>query len=855
MKNTKIGAVLISIFLAGLVGYQIYHILNLNKVNSMFIHEGWEFKDKRGTDWYKAGIPGCVHTDLLTNNLIEDPFYGDNEKSLHWIGDEDWEYRKTLRIGSDILSRRNVELVFKGLDTYAEISLNGTNILSADNMFREWRVDCREFLNEGDNELKVSFRSPVREVLPIMSDLDYQLPASNDQGEKTSPYTRKAPYHFGWDWGPRFVTSGIWQDAMIEFYDDAKIRNFHIRQNSLDEDNADLTAIVDIRSLRDTPAKLMITTEDDTGSVTEIRKVDLMEGVHEYSLDLSIEDPVLWYPNGLGDQHLYNVIVELVVDDVKVDRDSKNIGLRTVELRRENDEWGKSFTFVVNGIPVFAKGGNWIPADNFVTRITDDKYEKLLQSCKDANMNMIRVWGGGIYENDIFYELCDKMGIMVWQDFMFACSMYPGDEEFLENVREEAIYQVKRLRDHPGIVLWCGNNEIETAWFHWGWRENLPEKVWDDYKKIFHGVLPEVCAQYDPGRSYWPSSPSSDLEEDANSMSNGDVHYWDVWHGEKPFEDYETHLPRFNSEFGFQSFPNIKTVNYYTTAGDHDIESPVMLAHQKHPRGNQLIRTYMLWEYPEPKDFESFLYISQVLQAEGIKIGAEHLRRIMPQCMGSLYWQINDCWPVASWSGIDYFGRWKAMHYYTARFYNDILISPNLENEEIKVYIVSDKTEKFDAEIKIRLMDFSGRIIKEDSKTIDVDPLTSKIYYDINISDWLGDSRAEETFLYFEVIEGDETLSTNSYYFLPVKELELPHPDIDFRTEKSKTGVKITLSADKLARNIYVHNGHYEGSLTDNYFDLIPGKVIEIEFKTDEMVDIDTFNRNLRVISLVDAFK
>ncbi|MCP4728312.1 MAG: hypothetical protein GY863_24965, partial [bacterium] len=457
--------------------------------------------------------------------------------------------------------------------------------------------------------------------------------------------------------------------------------------------------------------------------------------------------------------------------------------------------------------------------------------------------------------NDIFYELCDRMGIMVWQDFMFACSMYPGDDEFLDNVRQEAEYQVKRLRSHPSIVLWCGNNEIETAWFHWGWRQNLPEKVWDDYKKIFHGVLPEVCAQYDPERSYWPSSPSSDLEEDANSMRNGDVHYWDVWHGEKPFENYETHYPRFNSEFGFQSFPNIKTVNFYTKSADHDIESPVMLAHQKHPRGNQLIKTYMLWEYEEPKDFESFLYVSQVLQAEGIKTGAEHLRRIMPRCMGSLYWQINDCWPVASWSGIDYFGRWKAMHYYAAKFYNDILVSPNLENEEIKVYIVSDKTEKVNAGLKIRLMDFNGRIIKEDEKTIDVDPLTSKIYYDIDIDDWTGDSREEEIFLHFEVVSGDITLSENFYYFLPVKGLELPNPKIDFRTEKSDRRVKITLSADKLARNVCFHNDHYDGSFTENYFDLIPGKVLEIEFKTDENIDIDTFNRNLRVISLVDAFR
>ncbi len=856
MKNTKLGLIFITLFLTGLVGYQVYHLIIANRINAEYVHDGWEFRENSDEHWYPAEVPGCVHTDLLSNNLITDPFYGDNENSLHWIGDDAWEYRKNLRISSGILSRRNVELVFKGLDTYAEVVLNGNRIINADNMFREWRADCKEFLKVGVNDLRVKFRSPIKEILPLMKELEYQLPASNDQGEKTSPYTRKAPYHYGWDWGPRYVTSGIWQDVLILYYDEAVIRNFHIRQDKIDSSKAELNAAVEIRSLNNSPAKVMITINGEKNSTTEIFDVELNEGLHEYNFYLSIDNPVLWYPNGLGDQHLYSVTTELAVDDVLVDYDEKKIGLRTVELVRENDEWGKSFKFIVNGIPVFAKGGNWIPADNFVTRVSDEKYRMLLQSCKDVNMNMIRVWGGGIYENDVFYELCDEMGIMVWQDFMFSCSMYPGDQKFLDNIRSEAEYQVKRLRDHPCIVLWCGNNEVETAWFHWGWRQRLPEKIWDDYKKIFHVVLPEVCAGLDPGRSYWPSSPSSDLEDDANSMTNGDVHYWDVWHGEKPFENYETHFPRFNSEFGFQSFPNIKTVNYYTDPDtDHDIESPVMLAHQKHPRGNQLIRTYMLREYPEPKDFNSFLYVSQVLQAEGIKVGAEHLRRIMPQCMGALYWQINDCWPVASWSGIDYFGRWKALHYYAKKFFNDILVSPNLENGRIKVYIVSDRTVEVNVELKIKLMDFEGGLVKEESRLIKIDPLMSKVYIELDKDEWLEANDPTGTFTHFELVSGDDSISENFYYFLPVKDLYLPEPVIEFEVERTKTGAKIKVSTDKIARNVFLHSNNYNGVFSDNYFDLLPGKKVEIVFNTEEKIDLDEFKRNMTISSLVNAFR
>ncbi|HEX8293121.1 MAG TPA: glycoside hydrolase family 2 TIM barrel-domain containing protein, partial [Pyrinomonadaceae bacterium] len=678
------------------------------------LDSGWTFRQAGKEEWRKATVPGSVHTDLLANRLIEDPFYRDNEPKLQWVGKADWEYRTTFDAPAALLRRRHVELVFEGLDTYATVYLNDRPVLAADNMFRTWRVDAKGALKAGANTLRVVFRSPVNEILPRMKTLGYELPAVNDQGEKTSPHTRKAPYQYGWDWGPRFVTCGVWKPARLEAWDDARIDNLRVNLLRLDDKMAVLTVHAAVVSSVETEAALELYAPDAGDSApARVSRVRLRKGENLASGVVAIAKPERWWPAGMGRQRLYSLKARLLVGGVRRDEAATRVGLRTVELRQQPDAAGKSFAFVVNGVPVFAKGANWIPADSFPERVTRERYRRLLESARDANMNMLRVWGGGYYEADEFYELCDELGIMVWQDFMFACSMYPGDEQFLESVRAEATDNVRRLRNHPSVVLWCGNNEVETAWQHWGWKERLPAKLWDDYKKIFHGVLPEVVAREDPSRPYWPSSPSSNLEDDSDSQRVGDIHYWEVWHASKPFDYYERQRPRFMSEYGFQSFPLIETVRAYTLPADHDIQSPVMLAHQKHPRGNQLIREYMLRDFPEPKDFESFLYASQVLQAEGIRVGAEHLRRLMPHNMGSLYWQLDDCWPVASWSSVDYFGRWKALQYYARRFYAPVLLSPHVEGGEVRLYVVSDRAEPLRAGLHVRLLDFEGRLLSE----------------------------------------------------------------------------------------------------------------------------------------------
>ncbi|HJQ33705.1 MAG TPA: glycoside hydrolase family 2 protein [Pyrinomonadaceae bacterium] len=843
---------------AGVCGQDVVGSVGRDEPKSRIPLDGvWQFREAGKGEWRQATVPGSVHTDLLANKLIEDPFYRDDEQKLQWVGKTDWEYRTTFDATPALVHRQHVELVFEGLDTYATVFLNEQPVLEADNMFRTWRVDVKAALKPGRNTLRVVFRSPINEVLPRMKALGYELPAVNDQGEKTSPHTRKAPYQYGWDWGPRFVTCGVWKPARLEAWDSARLTDLHVIQNSLGKDAAQLTVEVEAVSAADVNALLVVEDPSDR-RVSARQPVALRAGANRFAVKLNIPNPQLWWPAGLGAQKLYTLRARLFRGgDTKKPTDelSTRVGLRTLELRQQPDAEGKSFTFVVNGVPVFAKGANWVPADSFPTRVTRARYRQLIESARDANMNMLRVWGGGFYESDDFYELCDELGVLVWQDFMFACSMYPGDEKFLASVRAEAEDNVRRLRNHPSVALWVGNNEVETAWQHWGWKQNLPAKLWDDYMKIFHGVLPEVVAALDPSRTYWPSSPSSNLEEDSDSQRMGDVHYWEVWHASKPFDYYERQHPRFMSEYGFQSFPNIETVNAYTLPADHDIQSPVMLAHQKHPRGNQLIREYMLRDFPEPKDFESFLYASQVLQAEGIKVGAEHLRRIMPHNMGSLYWQLDDCWPVASWSSIDYYGRWKALQYYARRFYSPLLVSPHEEGGQLKFYVVSDRPEPAPARLSISVLDFDGRVLKKTERDLTVAPLRADSYMSLTDAELLEGHDPRSVFLLAELTVGGRVVSSNEHFFRPFKELQLPAPRVNVTSSNAPGGFRVTLTTDKLARAVYLSAPGVEGSFGDNFIDLVPGRPVELNFRAGGRTSLSEFRKQLKVRTLVDAFR
>ncbi|MDH3492564.1 MAG: glycoside hydrolase family 2 protein [Acidobacteriota bacterium] len=846
----KLSLIVLFLYATGILGSASFAA----ERTELTVDAGWKFREVGKTDWRSATVPGSVHTDLLDHKLIPDPFYRNNEKKLQWIGKTNWEYETTIAISRDMLARDSVELFFEGLDTYATVFLNDKQILEADNMFRQWRVDIKDYATVGDNKLKIVFRSPINEILPRMSKLDYQLPASNDQGEKTSPYTRKAPYQYGWDWGPRFVTSGIWKPVRLITWDKARIESLDIKQVRLGKPRAELSGAVEIVAVKPISAKISLRNITDKTRVAE-KAVQLAAGENEVFLDFEIVNPRLWYPVQLGEQPLYEFELELEIDGRIADSKKERTGLRTVELRQKPDQWGSSFEFVINGIPVFGKGGNWIPADSFPTRVTKQKYRHLMESMRDANMNMVRVWGGGIYEDDYFYELADEMGILVWQDFMFACSMYPGDSAFLENVRREAIDNIKRLRNHPSIVLWCGNNEVETAWNHWGWKQRLPSHIWDDYLKLFARLLPEVVEKYDPETPYWSSSPSSNFQDDADSQKVGDVHYWGVWHASLPFEEYQKQFPRFMSEYGFQSFPEMKTVESYTEPADRkNIETEVMLAHQKHPRGNQLIREYMLREYNEPKDFESFLYVSQVLQAEGMRIGTEHFRRIMPRNMGALYWQVNDCWPVASWAGTDYFGRWKAMHYFARRFFEPLMVSPLEEDGNLNFYVVSDFPDVKGLVLQVKALDLDGNKLYLRHFQISAEPLKGKSYVSLPVEMLLDGKGRTEVVVEAQLSDERRTLSTNHFFFAPFKELKAQRPRIDSEVTRTSDGLKIRLTTDKVAKAVYLDGPAEEGFFSDNFFTLLPGSAKEVVFRTGSRVTVQELKAQLRVRSLADAF-
>jgi beta-mannosidase len=824
------------------------------------LDHGWQFRQvtasaqEAESGWLPATVPGDVHLDLLANKKIPDPFYRDNEAKLQWIENESWEYRLSFEVTPALLARSNVDLVFEGLDAAAAVYLNGAQVLNADNSFRIWRVPAKAHLHAGKNLLRIVFPSPIKAAAEVAAGDLFRLKSKTE--DKT--YIRKPAYEYGWDWGPRFVTSGIWKPVRIEAWDKVRIADLAIRQRDVSREVAHLDAEVEVEAASAGSAKVSVQYSNNGAPATIVATVSVHAGRNIIDLPIEIRQPKLWYPAGYGEQPLYDFTAQVGTGGQVSESRKVRAGLRSIELHRVLDKWGRSFELVVNGIPVFAKGADVIPFDSFPNRVTTADYRRILQSARDANMNMIRHWGGGYYETDEFYAICDELGIMVWQDFMFGNDWQPGTYAFKLNIEAEAEDQVRRLRNHPSIVVWCGNNETESA-LNWPARKVLPLDVkyqmWQDYLIEFSGILPRVVARLDPETPYWPSSPSADYEPVSESYHTGDDHIWDVWHGRVPFATYETHHSRFVTEYGFQSFPEMKTVEAFTQPEDRtSIFTPVMLAHQKNNEGNAIIHDYLLRDYSEPKDFASFLYVSQVLQAEGIKIGAEHFRRSRPETMGSIFWQLNDCWPVASWSSIDYYGRWKALQYYARRFYAPILVSPHVEDGALKVYIVSDKVNAEPVTLRVRLMDFDGKALLEETHTVDVAPLASKVYLDWPLKK-LTDAGAADTSRVFVVAElsaGGAQLSRNLVYLAPVKHVYLKPAHLKVEATGAKGSFKIRVSSPVLARSVYISFGNLDVQLSDNYFDLLPGETVEITAKSAGT--LDALKSQLKVISLTDAF-
>ncbi len=806
------------------------------------LKKNWQFRQTGKNDWHPARVPGCVQTDLLSNGLIDDPFYRDNEKSVQWIENENWEYTCVFDVSPELFAKNHIELVFEGLDTYATVFLNGTKIIEANNMFFPWQVDVKPLLKESQNEIRIEFRSPVQEILPIMKKRKFNYPAACDAEIGTSPHTRKAPYHFGWDWGPRLVTMGVWQPVKLIGWENFRIESLNIITKRLDRMRAKLEIELEIFS--DIEASALLKIADDKKSFALKYQISLHKGMNKIATDVEFSNPQLWWPSGYGKQPLYTILAEVETED-NIAREMNRIGLRTLELRRHNDEFGQSFVFVVNSIPIFAKGANWIPADSFTNRVSEEKYRHLLTSAIEANMNMVRIWGGGIYESETFYNLCDELGILVWQDFMFACSMYPADNAFVKLVEMEATYQIRRVRHHPSIVIWCGNNEIEGIFQDSDWSEKLPESAWCEYVKVFAEALPAVCEKEDPSRPYWPTSPGSDLEptEYAQNPMQGDTHYWGVWHGREPFDFYRQHFPRFISEYGFQSFPEKSTINKFTIEEDHDIFSLVMLNHQKNKFGNALIKEYMEIYYKVPEKFDDFILLSQIQQAEAIKIGAEHFRHIRPRCMGSLYWQLNDCWPVASWSSIDYYGKWKALHYFARRFYAPILIAPFEEKMAYQVYIISDEPRMNKALFDVKIMGMDGEIFYQREKEIAINPLKSTLVHSILKNNLPEEFDPQRMFLYCSLKNEEQLVSENILFFTESINLQLEEPKINVEFSSNDCGVFLKFESQQFVHTLALQADELEGHFEDNFFHLLPGQEKVVLFRADSKISVDEFKQ------------
>ncbi len=823
------------------------------------LNSNWQFRKKGDSEWMKATVPGTVHTDLLANKKIEDPYYRTNEKDQQWIEKEDWEYQAELTIDDAVLNNENIEIVFEGLDTYADVFVNDTKLITADNMFLLWKADIKKYIKKGSNKLRIVFYSPINKVMPLYESLPYKVPVSNnDQAEKrVSVFTRKAGYHFGWDWGPRFVTSGVWRPVYIQTWNHLQVEDLFIKQLSIAGNTAHLEAQLTTTASAAGVKTLSIFIDDQPTPVFK-KEVLHLKGEATVNVRFSMNNIKLWWPNGMGAQAMYTF--KVVLSDETGVLASKNVkrGLRTIELVNENNAKGKSFYFKVNGKPVFMKGANYIPQDNFLPRVTRERYEHVINTAVSSNMNMLRVWGGGIYENDIFYELCDEKGILVWQDFMFACALYPPFEDLRKNIAAEAAYNVKRLRNHPSIALWCGNNEIaqfmnENFWGHS--KDNFKTakdsaSVFNMYADIFHNILPAAVKANDDEKFYWSSSPSPEnysMKFNFN-LASGDIHYWGVWWGKQPFEKYNEVVGQFMSEYGFQSFPEFETVKKYTLPADHDINSEVMNAHQRSTIGNGTITHYMKDMFNVPANFENFLYVGQVLQAEGIKIAIEAHRRAKPYCMGTLFWQIDDCWPVASWSSMDYYGRWKAQQYMAKRAYADYLISPVKENDSIKIFAVSDVYKKAKAVVQILLIDFDGKILKQDRKQVVLAENSSMQVFGINEADWVNETTRKNVVLSMRLLVNDVAVSSNKYYFEKPKFLNLP---------KVKIGIKqiseneIELTTGKLARSIWLLLPGTINAFSDNYFDLLPGEKRIVQVKSN---DLKKLVRQIQVKSLTDAY-
>lgn len=819
------------------------------------LHSDWTFCQVGDTLWSDAKVPGTIHQDLLNHNRIPNPFYGMNEEAVQWVENEDWMYRTSFVVTEEQLNRDAAVLELDGLDTYADVFLNGALILRSDNMFVGHKVPVKSVLRKGENRLLIRFRSAVKEALPQWETNGFDYPADNDHSSKrVSIYTRKAPYSYGWDWGIRLATCGIWRPVRLAFSDVARIEDYYVRQASVSASKADVDNRLEITNVTSQPvsALLKVAYHYSANDTKEVQKqIELRPGENTVSMPVMIDNPHLWMPNGWGEPSLYKFTASVSVDGVEVASQERQVGLRSIRVVMEDDEHGKSFYFEVNGYPMFAKGANFIPDDALLPNVTTERYKRIFEDVKAANMNMLRVWGGGIYEDDKFYDEADRNGILIWQDFLFACTTYPHDPLFLKRVEAEAEYNIKRLRGHASLAMWCGNNEIYEGVRYWGWKNKYTSEAFAEmnrgYDVLFRQLLPDMVKRFDSDRFYMHGSPYEANWGRPESWKIADSHNWGTWYGRKPFESFDSEIPRFMSEYGFQAFPEMKTIRTFAEEKDFELESPVMNAHQKATIGNALIKQTMGLYYKVPAKFEDLVYVGLVLQGQGMRHGIEAHRRNRPYCMGSLFWQLNDSWPVVSWSSIDYYGNWKSMQYQSQRAFAPVLINAIKEGDDLCVYLISDELQdRDDVRLTVELMDFDGKSHGKWTHSGKLSANTSMLFLKKRVDEFLSKQDAATSFLRFTLkAKNGAALADEVFYFAYPKDQKLPEARIETSVKRRGEAIEMTLKADKLARDIFIEVPVQGVRFSDNFFDLLPGQRKKITITSPEGYSLKDFTFTL----------
>jgi beta-mannosidase len=823
------------------------------------LDKGWEFRQVGTDEWLPAQVPGTVQTDLMAAGKIPDPYSRMNAHTLDWVEKAEWEYRYILNLNPDEKKSSRQYLVLNGLDTYAQLRLNRHSLLQSDNMFRGYAIDIQDRL-VGYDTLYISFSAPHHRADGLARTRPYRLPADSDQGwQQHSVYTRKAGYQFGWDFAPRIVTMGIWQPIELLTFETVSIVNCFITTQSITPQAAHMKADIDVSFNSYLPSYKFVLELDGHVVAEHVRTPSEQT---RPNITFDIPRPQLWWPNGYGQPHMYQLLVRIVdvVDGHEIDRKTIPFGVRTIQLVQDADSIGRSFYFRVNGRPIFAKGANYVPGDLFLPRARPRLHE-LFSAMTATHMNMVRVWGGGAYPDDAFYTACDSLGILVWQDFMFAGGMYPlYDPDFYQNVIAEVTNQIRLLRQHPSLALWCGNNEMDVAWHNWGWQQKYKlhgadsAEVWDSYLRLFEQDIPRIIQLGSPGTSYLPSSPISNWGK-PEYLRSGNQHDWEVWHGGAPTDVYATRAARFVTEYGFQSYPTMATLAPYTLPEDRVMDSPWMRDRQKSYKGNAPILDEIRRQFGEPRDFEAFLVLSQLAQSQAMALAIKAQRTCRPHCMGTLYWQLNDCWPGPSWSTVDYLGNWKAAHYALQRLYAPVLLSVTQDGDDVVARIASDLHTPHTGRLHLSLKSFGGRHLRDHEMAVTLMPDSAWEAFRMPLKAFKRHFAPATTVLEAKLSVDGTCLASDHHYFSPAPRQRLPAPSLTYTVAAAGDHYVLRLKAKRLMRAVEIMVEGLETRLSDNYIDLLPGNSYQIDLYPSTATDPVALRERLRFRDLTQRLK